>query len=86
MENQYGSEEAARQSHFEKLNFEAVRDIISSEGVDCEFKWGKGGYDVFLTDEEFRWAKQELEKMKRAGGYTGSLKIFQGENACKVHL
>src|SRR5579862_7783905 len=82
---QHDAEEAARHSHFEKLNFDAIRDVIHREEIDCEFKWGiNGGWDVFLTDEEFEWAKRELEGMKAAGGYTSTMKIFEGKTAAKV--
>jgi hypothetical protein len=84
--DQYGPEEAARHSYFEKLNFTSIRDLVLSEGIDCELKWGAGGYDIFLTDEEFSWAKRELEGMKSAHGYTESLKIFDGENGSKVYF
>lgn len=67
------------------MNFEAVKEIIDSEEIDCEFKWGdNGGWDIFLTDEQFEWAKRELEGMKSAGGYVSTLKIFEGDVAAKV--
>jgi glycine/D-amino acid oxidase-like deaminating enzyme len=84
VEKQYDANEAALHSYFEKLNFDAVRQLIYREHIDCEFKWEDGGWDVFLTDEEFEWAKRELEGMKSAGGYVSSLKIFEGEAAAKV--
>ena len=83
---QYGKEEAARHSYFEKLNFEAVKELIQREGIECEFKYTGGGWDVFLTDEEFSAAKRELERMKAAGGYTSSIKVFEGDAAAKVLL
>jgi hypothetical protein len=87
VEKQYGNQESARHSHFEKLNFEAVKETIHGEGIDCEFKnTGGGGWDIFLTDEEFNVAKQNVEKMKAAGGYTSSLKIFKGTAAAEVGL
>jgi len=86
VETLYGKEEAALQSHFEKLNFDAVRELIQREGIDCEFKWDnrRGGWDIYLTDEDFEWAKRELEAMRDAGGYTSSCRVFQGEEASKV--
>ena len=82
---QYDVQEAVRHSYFEKLNFESVRECIRREKINCEFKWEKdGGWDVFLTDEEFERAKRELEGMKSAGGYVSTLKIFSGEAATKV--
>jgi hypothetical protein len=85
VEKQYDAEEAACQSYFEKLNFDAVRDVITRENINCEFKWGEnGGWDVFLTDEEFEHAKRELEGMKSACGYVSTLRIFEGEAAAKV--
>ena len=86
MEKQYDAEEAALHSHFEKLNFEAVRELILREKIDCEFKWTQKGWDVFLTEEEFQLAKLKLEGMKRAGGYVSTLKIFEGKEAAKVPL
>jgi hypothetical protein len=86
VEKQYDAKEAALHSHFEKLNFDAVREVIAQEELDCEFKYGEGGWDVFLTDEEFELAKRELEGMRDAGGYTSTLKIFEGEAASKVYL
>lgn len=69
------------------MNFDAIRDVVRREEIDCEFKWGdNGGWDVFLTDEEFEWGKRELEGMKAAGGYTSTLKIFEQESAAKVFL
>jgi hypothetical protein len=84
VEEQYGAEEAARQSHFEKLNFEAIRKVIGNEGIDCEFTWKEGGWDIFLTEEEFQNAKREVERMKAAGGYVETLKVYEGQAACKV--
>jgi hypothetical protein len=81
---QYDDAEAALHSHFEKLNFEAVKEVIEREKIECEFKWGEGGWDVFLTDEGFEAAKRELEGMKAAGGYVETLKIFEGKEAIKV--
>jgi hypothetical protein len=66
------------------MNFDAVRRVIDREKIECEFKWGDGGWDIFLTDEEFEWAKRELEGMKAAGGYVSTLKIFEGDVAAKV--
>ena len=86
VEKQYDAKEAALHSHFEKLNFDAVREVIAQEELDCEFKYGERGWDVFLTDEEFELAKRDLEGMRAAGGYTSTLKIFEGEAASKVHL
>jgi hypothetical protein len=84
VKKQYDEMEAALHSHFEKLNFEAVRRVIELEGLDCEFTYRDGGWDVFLTDEEFELAKRDLEGMKAAGGYVSTLKIFEGEAAAKV--
>ena len=84
MEKQYDAKEAALHSHFETLNFDAVREVIGQEQLDCEFKYGDGGWDVFLTEEEFELAKRDLEGMTAAGGYTSTLKIFEGEAAAKV--
>lgn len=84
VKKQVDAEEAARHSHFEKLNFDAVKEVIRHEGIACEFKWGDGGWDIFLTEEEFEMAKRELEGMKSAGGYVSSLKVFEGEAAVKV--
>ena len=84
VEKQYDAKEAALHSHFEKLNFDAVREVIGQEQLDCEFKYGDGGWDVFLTEEEFELAKRDLEGMTAAGGYTSTLKIFEGEAAAKV--
>jgi hypothetical protein len=84
VQKQYDADEAARHSHFEKLNFDAVREVIRREKIDCEFEWGEGGWDVFLTDEEFELAKRELEGMKSAGGCVSTLKIFEGDSAAKV--
>jgi hypothetical protein len=86
VEKQYCAEEAARHSHFEKLNFQAIRDLIWGEKIDCEFKWNEGGWDVFLTDEEFSNAKREVERMKAVGGHVASLKVFEGQAAARVHL
>ena len=67
------------------VDFDAVKEVIRREEIECEFKWGEnGGWDVFLTDEEFEWAKRELEGMKAAGGCVSTLKIFEGEAAAKV--
>jgi hypothetical protein len=84
VERQYDAEEAARHSIFQKLNFDAVTKIIRDHEIDCEFKWGDGGYDVFLTQEEFDLAKRELEGMASAGGYVSSMKILEGADAEKV--
>jgi hypothetical protein len=86
VEKQWGKEEAALQSHFEKLKFDAVREVIQREGLDCEFKWDdeRGGWDLYLTDKDFEWAKRELEGMRDAGGYTSSCRVFQGDEAAKV--
>jgi hypothetical protein len=86
VEKQYDAKEAALHSHFEKLNFDAVSEVIAQEELDCEFKSGEGGWDVFLTDEEFELAKRDLEDMRDAGGYTSTLKIFDEDAASKVHL
>ena len=86
MKRQYDAAEAALHSHFEKLNFEAVRELITQKQLDCEFKYHDGGWDVFLTDEEFESAKRDLEEMKAAGGHASTLKIFDGEAAAKVCL
>jgi hypothetical protein len=86
VQGQYNQKEAARHSHFERLNFEAVKEVIQREGIDCEFKETGGGWDVFLTDEEFSAAKREVERMKAAGGYTSSIKVFEGEAAAKVPI
>jgi hypothetical protein len=84
VEKQYGKEEIARHSYFEKLNFDAIKEIIQQEGIDCEFKFTGGGWDIFLTDEEFNAAKRDVERMKASGGYTSSLKIFEGPAAAEV--
>lgn len=84
VEGQYDRQEAARHSYFEKLNYEAVREVIRREGIECEFRSTGGGWDIFLTDEEFNVAKREVERMKAAGGYTSSLKVFEGDVAAKV--
>jgi hypothetical protein len=60
--------------------------VIWGEKIDCEFNWNEGGWDVFLTDEEFSNAKREVERMKAAGGFIASLKIFEGQVAAKVHI
>jgi hypothetical protein len=88
VEKEWGRAEAALQSHFEKLNFDAVREVIQREGLDCEFKWDdeRGGWDIYLTDQDFEWAKRQLEGMQEAGGYTSSCRVFQGEEATKVPL
>src|ERR1700738_4439805 len=86
VEKQYCAEEAARHSHFEKLNFESIKEVILREGIECEFTWKEGGWNIFLTDEEFHNAKRELEKMKDAGGYVETLKVFSGQAACQVLL
>ena len=84
VEKQYCKEEVARHSHFERLNFDAVKEVIQREGIECEFKQTGGGWDIFLTEEEFNAAKREVERMKAAGGYTSSLKIYEGKTAAKV--
>jgi hypothetical protein len=84
VKKQFDAEEAARHSHFEKLNFDAVKEVIRHEGINCEFKWGDGGWDVFLTEEEFESAKRELEGMKSAGGFVSTLKVFEEGAAAKV--
>jgi hypothetical protein len=84
VEKQYCVEEAARHSHFEKRNFDALRDVIVREKIDCEFTWKEGGWDVFLTQEDFEAAKREVERMKRAGGYVETLKVYSGKQACDV--
>src|SRR5271156_3645719 len=81
---QYDDAEAALHSHFENLNFDAVKEVIDREKIDCEFKWGEGGWDVFLNEEGFEAAKRELEGMKAAGGYVETLRIFRGKEAIKV--
>ena len=83
---QYSPTEASLQSHFEKLNFEAIRTLIQTENIECEFKYDQngGGWDIFLTTEEFEEAKREIEGMKSADGYVSTLKIFEGEIAAKV--
>jgi len=84
VEKQYDTAEAALHSHFEKLNFDTVTALIVQNQLDCEFKYTDGGWDVFLTDEEFELAKRDLEGMKAAGGYTSTLRIFEGEEAARV--
>jgi hypothetical protein len=81
----YGSQEAVRRSHFEKLNFDAVRETILHEGIDCEFKHNGGGWTVYLTQEEFRVGLRDVESMRCAGGYVSSLRIFEGAEAAKVY-
>lgn len=86
VEEQYDAAEAALHSHFEKLNFEALKELIDREEIDCEFKWTQKGWDIFLKDEEFELAKRSVEGMKRAGGYGSTLKIFGSKQAAKVYL
>lgn len=86
VEKQYDGEEAARHSFFQKLNFDTVVDVIRRENIVCEFKWGEGGWDVFLTEAEYKWAKQELEGMKSAGGYVSSIEMFEGKAAAEVYF
>jgi hypothetical protein len=83
---QWGKEEAALQSRFEKLNFDAVKEVIQREGLNCEFKWDdeRGGWDLYLKEKDFEWAKRELEPTRDAGGYTSSCRVFQGSEAAKV--
>jgi hypothetical protein len=61
-----------------------LTEVIFTEGIECEFLWKGGGWDIFLTEEEFRIAKREMRLMREAGGYVESLKIFEGEAACEV--
>jgi hypothetical protein len=61
-----------------------LKEIILNEGIECEFLQKGGGWDIFLTQEEFEIAKREVQLMREAGGYVESLKIFEGEAACGV--
>lgn len=81
----YDAKQAACRSHFEKLNFDALSELVRREGIDCEYKYNGGGWNVYLTEEDFAQGKRELEGMKAAGGYVSSLKIFEGKEAAKVH-
>ena len=80
-----GAEQAARRSWFEKLNFEAITRLVQREGIDCEYKDNGGGWEVYLTEEAFGVALRQIECLREAGGCVSSLKIFQGEEAAKVH-
>jgi hypothetical protein len=71
-------------SWFDKLNFDAITELVQSEEIECEYKDNGGGWNVYLTEEAFRIGKRELEGMKSAGGYVSSLKIFEGKAAAKV--
>ena len=86
VEKKYDAAEAALRSHFEKLNFEALNELIDREEIDCEFKWTQKGWDIFLKEEEFELAKRSVEGLKRAGGYASTLKIFESKQAAKVYL
>lgn len=85
VEKQYDGEEAARHSFFQKINFDTVMDVIRRENIACEFNWGEGGWDVFLTKAEHVWARQELEGMESVGGYVSSMKVLEGTAAAEVH-
>jgi len=80
----YDETQAARRSFFDKMNFDVITELVKREGIDCEYKDNGGGWNVYLTKDDFEMAKRDVEGMKAAGGYVSSLKIFEGQDGAEV--
>jgi glycine/D-amino acid oxidase-like deaminating enzyme len=74
-ERLHGTEQAKKILESERTTFEALRDFVKENGVDCDFEETLTR-DVCLTEEFAREEAVSLEAFRRAGGDVECVKVW----------
>ena len=75
---EYGTEAAAEVAEFERAHIDAIRELVRTEKIDCDFVL-TNAIDVQLLPEECRNAKADFDRLGAAGVKSVSRVGFYGQ-------